>query len=193
VSATGVIDVGVPATGLPPEPVPAQVTVFFLDASDPSRLYAAGRTVAGGGDPVAAAVQALFDGPTARERPRMTTELPMTQVKVVLAGAGDTVAVRLPAAVPRLGDSALRQVACTAAAAMRPAAGALATTGGVRPGPWTRTVVTGGGWQRESTGAACPADAVPTAHPLGVPPGAPTPGDAAAQGASGGAGAGPAG
>ncbi|MEU6477711.1 hypothetical protein ABZ858_12610 [Streptomyces sp. NPDC047017] len=129
VPTSGVIDAGAPAVG-----VPAGTVVYFV-AGD--TLRAVPRTPAGDGDPVAQAVRLLLAGPNRAEARTLATELPAVPGQVAVTTRGDTVTVRFPAGVARLGTRAMEQLTCTVARARRlspPVAGATgALPGGAQP------------------------------------------------------------
>ncbi|MBY8877529.1 GerMN domain-containing protein [Actinacidiphila acidipaludis] len=119
---TGVVDVGMPASGLPAVPVAAdRVVVYFLDGD---RLQAAQEKIAGDADPVAAAVHLLFAGPGAAGRPDLTTRLPHLTSPVQVRLQDGTVTLTLPAGTAAPDSAGVRQLVCTAATAYRLSGGA---------------------------------------------------------------------
>jgi hypothetical protein len=124
---TGVVGAGEPATGIrvpagssvpssaetaaaPAEPV----TLYFVRNGS---LVTAPRQAPAPAEP-ATAVLMLFKGPDEDERARgLTTELPRPRVAPTVRTDGATVTVELSPAAGPLNDTAVDQVACTAAAA----------------------------------------------------------------------------
>ncbi|MFF6983827.1 hypothetical protein ACFZAV_40625 [Streptomyces sp. NPDC008343] len=123
---TGVVEAGEPATGVL-EPAPSvaprdtetpgaaagPVTVYFV--ADGS-LVAVRRSVLGSSGPWTA-VTMVFAGPDAEERRRgLATELPAISAPPTVHTDGATVTVGLPEQAAELSDTAVDQLACTAAA-----------------------------------------------------------------------------
>ncbi|MFK0115387.1 hypothetical protein [Streptomyces sp. NPDC090994] len=127
IPATGVIEAGAPASGVrkpvtaatrPTTPVPetsaAAVPLYFVRNGT---LVPVIRTAAVPADP-ASAVSLLFQGPDSEERALgLTTELPRAVAMPAVRTDGATVAIGLPAGATALSDTAVAQLACTAAAA----------------------------------------------------------------------------
>ena len=166
VPTTGVVDVGVPASGLPAAPdTQPKVRVYFVDGE---RLAVARQQGKSGADPVQVAVTLLFAGPAAAGRPDLTTRLPhLAPVQVVTEGR--TVTVTLPAGTPAPDALGVRQVACTVAEALvageasplvPPApGGSVPTTATPRPAtPSIQLTLRAPSWHRTArTASACPA------------------------------------
>lgn len=117
VPTSGVVDVGVPASGLPAEPPPGtRVVLYFVDGG---RLRPVGGLVKVGRDPVAMAIELLLAGPAAAGRPDLTTHVRMPAPPAAVSSwtRGRTVTVRLPAGFGRPDPLGSRQLACTAASA----------------------------------------------------------------------------
>ncbi|WP_037912630.1 GerMN domain-containing protein [Actinacidiphila yeochonensis] len=131
----------------------------------------------GDDDPVAAALEQLLAGPSGEEgRKGLTTSVPEPASVLQLRTGEDTVAVTLAAGTAEFDDTALRQLACTAAVALNrqrarevpPAqAGGSAAPAVPMPTepPVTVTVtvtvtVPGPGWQRVEQSDGCPSEAV---------------------------------
>ncbi|SEG61797.1 Sporulation and spore germination [Actinacidiphila yanglinensis] len=183
VPTTGVVDVGVPASGLPaPERRSSLVPVYFLDGDNLRPIV---RDVPPGADPVTAAVELLFAGPP-KPGGELTTRLPRPPVAVAVHTEGQTVTVRLPGGRPAPDTLAMRQVACTAAGALG-SPKAVAVSGGAAPtaagggasSSAVRIEVVGSGWQRDVTDPACPSlpapPSAPAAPPVTGPPSAQAP------------------
>ena len=135
VPTSGVIDVGVPASGLPTVPAAgSRAVLYFLDGDRLRPVRQDVKDVQDGQDPVTTAVELLLAGPAAAGRPDLTTHLlrpvaPSGSVEVWTRGR--TVTVRLPRGIPAPDALGLRQLACTAAAAFGEASpGALAAPPG---------------------------------------------------------------
>jgi hypothetical protein len=174
VPATGVVDVGMPATGMPtPRDTRPEAIVYLLDGQ---RLQAVRRDVAGGPDPVATAVDLLFAGPAAAGRPDLATRLPRLLAQPGVRTQGHTVTVRLPAGLPEFGALGMRQLTCTVATAFRriapppilpPATGTAtpdaasadpAVPGGAAPNPAAESVrveAVGSGWRLSQADPTC--------------------------------------
>ena len=172
VPTTGVVDVGVPASGLPRVPASlSPVIVYFVDGG---RLQPAKQGMVGDTDPVRAAVTLLFAGPAAAGRPDLTTRLPHVTAPVEVRRDGGTVTVTLPAGLPAPDALGVRQVVCTAAAAARlgiPLHVMPPTSGGSAPGAAVpdsataetaaasvsvRLAIRGSTWHRTQSDPACP-------------------------------------
>jgi hypothetical protein len=121
VPTSGVIDVGVPASGLPTVPVANTRAVLYFVVG--GRLQPVRRMARDdGADPVVTAVVLLLAGPEAAGRSDLGTRLP--RLPAPSPGTGvtawthrNTVTVRFPAGFGRPDALGLRQLACTAAAA----------------------------------------------------------------------------
>ncbi|GHB45456.1 hypothetical protein GCM10010377_40300 [Streptomyces viridiviolaceus] len=124
---TGVVEAGEPATGVqdpagataaarnpsPAVPVDAVPLYFVMDGS----LVSVTRPVQGSAEPVSAVLM-VFKGPTVQEREDgLATELPRVRTTPTIRIDGGTVSIELPPDLGALNDTAIDQLACTAAAA----------------------------------------------------------------------------
>ncbi len=112
VPPSDVIQAGPAATGMPPDTV-----LYFLSAADGS-LVPSARSTDGPAD-VTTALRLLFAGPQTGETPQLTTQLPRLPAPPAVATSAGDVNVRIPDGVDPFTEPALRQLACTAAAALR--------------------------------------------------------------------------
>ncbi|MEV5545838.1 hypothetical protein AB0L35_06800 [Streptomyces sp. NPDC052309] len=127
IPATGVVGAGEPATGVrdpgstavpdraPSAAVPVNsVRLYFVGDG---ALVAAARPVQVSAEPTSAVLM-VFKGPNRREREEgLTTELPRITVAPTIRIDGATVTIELPPELRGLSDTAIDQLACTAAAA----------------------------------------------------------------------------
>ncbi|MEU4659388.1 hypothetical protein AB0G32_36590 [Streptomyces sp. NPDC023723] len=126
IPATGVIEAGAPASGVrglvspapsatrAPDTATAAVPLYFVQDG---ALTAVARALAVPAEP-ASAVALLFQGPDRAERAQgLESELPRGGAVPALRIDGVTVTVGLPARAGTLSDTAVAQLACTAAAA----------------------------------------------------------------------------
>lgn len=124
---TGVVEAGEPATGVqdpagataadrvpsPTVPVDA-VPLYFVRAGS---LVPVTRPVQGSAEPMSAVLM-VFKGPTRPERNQgLATELPRITATPTMRIDGATVSIELPSNLGALNDTAIDQLACTAAAA----------------------------------------------------------------------------
>ncbi|MFI1092025.1 hypothetical protein [Streptomyces sp. NPDC020917] len=167
VPTSGVIDVGVPASGLPTVPAAgSRAVLYFLEGS---RLRPVRQEVKDEQDPVTTAVELLLAGPAAAGRPDLTTHLLRPAAPGGSVGVwtqGHTVTVRLPRGMPAPDALGLRQLACTAASAFGaaspgalPAQPGVAEPSGIPTVPSTVAVqveVVGPDWHRIQRVQDCP-------------------------------------
>jgi hypothetical protein len=173
VPASGVIDVGPAASGMPPR-LPVMATVYLLHDG---ALLPVPRTAGPGVDPVSTALRELLAGPTAPERAKgLTTGLPQVPSAVRVETRERSVTVTLSGAAAAPGPEGLLQIACTASTAF-PAAAKAALAGraaqppeatGGEPAP-VHVTVTGQGWSRVAPADGCPPPSVWEA-PTPTPP-----------------------
>lgn len=170
VPTTGVIDVGVPASGLPTVPAAgSRAVLYFLDGG---RLRPVRQEVGDRQDPVATAVELLLAGPAAAGRPDLSTHLlrfAAPSGSVAVRTQGRTVTVRLPSGIPAPDALGLRQLACTAATAFGAASpGAVLAPPRAAEPSGMPTGASAGGSSGDS-GAGASASAASTPVPFTVP------------------------
>jgi hypothetical protein len=158
VAPTGVIQAGEPATGMDPG-----TGVFFVSGGT---LVGVPRSTAGGMD-AATAVRLVFAGPVGSESPYLTTELPRLRTGPDVRTSGRSVVISLPEGVAPLSRLAVRQLVCTAGAAVRagrPAVGPPDKQSAGSSVPFVRQAdpgsvkvrVAGAGWDAVQLDDGCP-------------------------------------
>lgn len=158
IPATGVVEAGGPASGIPP------ITQIYFVHGD--TLVAVPRSTAYPGD-AGAALRLLMLGPTSAEAGRgLTTEVPGLPTSeplppptadesrdpasdaLAVTVNGDTLSAELPPGMPALTRTATRQLICTTAAAHR--------LGNPSAAPVTVRITSGSGWHAEKSDEDCP-------------------------------------
>ncbi|WP_129842240.1 hypothetical protein [Streptomyces sp. RFCAC02] len=152
VPPSGVIQAGAPATGML-----AETFVYFVSPTDGS-LVATPRGTDGPAG-VSTVVALLLDGPRAEESGRVVTRLPDLAGDATVTTGVFTVSIVLPGAAP-LSRTAMRQLVCTAAAALRaaePFAAEPTESGSAWPMSDLITVeVSGRDWKIAQDDSSCP-------------------------------------